>query len=159
MPLLDGLPVAQGRTDPERLRCRELVYTGVRRTPLCALLGSDGAAELFATTLDVYLILGWIAEDPADHNTADGRPATKAAAEARLARMICADLETSTGEDRKQLVNLALTMQFLALDSAMKTIFGRMREPPRMAITAGEGEFLIGPLLKQREREGFPPAR
>ena len=86
IPLLDGRPKPHGRTDRERLESGELVYTGVRRTPLCALAG--GAAELFATTLDVYLLLDWIAEDAADRNTADGRPATKAAAHARLARMM-----------------------------------------------------------------------
>src|SRR5579884_2539286 len=34
VPLLDGRPMPQGRTDSERLGCSELVYTGVRRTPL-----------------------------------------------------------------------------------------------------------------------------
>ena len=36
VPLQDGRPTPQGRTDPERMRSGELVYTGVRRTPLCA---------------------------------------------------------------------------------------------------------------------------
>src|SRR5262249_4761154 len=54
VPLCDGKPVPRGQSDPERLRCQELVYTGVRRTPVCALLGAKGAAEFFATTLDVY---------------------------------------------------------------------------------------------------------
>src|SRR5262249_28582161 len=49
VPLCDGRPVPRGRTDPERLGCGELLYTGVRRTPLCALLGATAAAELFAT--------------------------------------------------------------------------------------------------------------
>ncbi|MGH9675661.1 MAG: hydantoinase/oxoprolinase family protein, partial [Candidatus Acidiferrum sp.] len=39
IPLLDGSPVAHGRTDPERLKYHELVYTGAQRTPICALLG------------------------------------------------------------------------------------------------------------------------
>ena len=39
VPLLNGQPVPQGRTDPERLRSGELVYSGVRRTPLCATYG------------------------------------------------------------------------------------------------------------------------
>src|SRR5262249_24868818 len=56
VPLLDGRPVPQGRTDPERLDCGELVYTGIRRTPICALLGGNIAAEVFATTLDAYLV-------------------------------------------------------------------------------------------------------
>src|SRR5689334_4768543 len=38
VPLMDGRPVPRGRTDAQRLRCDELAYTGVIRTPLCALL-------------------------------------------------------------------------------------------------------------------------
>src|SRR5262249_41215090 len=99
VPLVNGRPVPKGRTDPERLRCSELTYLGVRRTPLCAIRG-DLAAELFATTQDLFLILGWLPEEPANLNTPDGRPATRAAAHARLARMLCADLETSTEKER-----------------------------------------------------------
>jgi uncharacterized hydantoinase/oxoprolinase family protein len=51
------------------------------------------AAELFATTRDVYLLLGHIPEKPDCLDTANGRPATIAAAHARLARMVCADAE------------------------------------------------------------------
>ena len=155
VPLLDGRPVPQGRTDPERLRCSELVYTGVRRTPLCAILGAEGPAELFATTLDVYLLLGSIAEDAADCNTADGRPATKAAAEARLARMLCADRETCTAKEREQLAQRVLLKQIYTLKWAVEDVAGRLPGPPRMVIAAGEGEFLIWPLLKQQE--AIPP--
>ena len=155
VPLLDGRPVPQGRTDPERLRCGELVYTGVRRTPLCALLGAEGPAELFATTLDAYLFLGSIAEDPTDCNTADGRPATKAAAEARLARMLCADLETSTPKERNELAHRVLLKQIYELKWAVERVAGRLPSPPRRVIASGEGEFLIRPLLKQQE--AIPP--
>ena len=61
IPLSAGIPVPAGLTDRERLISGELVYSGVRRTPLCALVRSlpyrgaecPVAAELFATTLDV----------------------------------------------------------------------------------------------------------
>jgi probable H4MPT-linked C1 transfer pathway protein len=94
VPIHDGLPIAEGKTDDERLRSWELVYTGVRRTPLCALMGWQGAAEFFATTLDAYLMLGLIPEDVSDCDTADGRPATKIHALARLCRMYGGDTET-----------------------------------------------------------------
>src|SRR5205085_10035094 len=87
IPIWNGVPCPAARTDWERLKSRELVYTGVRRTPVCALTDGDGAAELFATTLDVYLILGKIPEDSTNLDTADGRPATIDLAHARLARM------------------------------------------------------------------------
>ncbi len=141
IPLLDGTPIPFGRTDPERLRSGELVYTGVRRTPLCALL-PDAAAELFATTLDVFLLLGFIAEDPDDRHTADGRPATIAAAEARLARMLCADLETSTAAERKELARAAVARQGELLNRALDSVSSRLPSSPQTLILAGEGEFL-----------------
>ncbi len=93
IPILDGVPVPEGKTDYDRLFSHELVYTGVRRTPVCAVMLRFIAGELFATTLDAYLILGVIPEDPNDRDTADGRPATRKYAHARLARMYCADAE------------------------------------------------------------------
>ena len=35
VPMMESRPCPRGRTDPQRLRHRELVYTGVRRTPVC----------------------------------------------------------------------------------------------------------------------------
>jgi probable H4MPT-linked C1 transfer pathway protein len=142
VPLLDGRPVPRGRTDPERLSCGELVYTGVRRTPLCALLGWRGAAELFATTLDAYTLLGRTPEDPADCDTADGRPATRANAEARLARMICADLETSTPREREEVAQRAHLRQVMGLEGSIECVAGRLPQPPESVILSGAGEFL-----------------
>ena len=117
-------------------------------------MGTEGAAELFATTLDVYLLLGWIAEDSSDHNTADGRPATKAAAHARLARMLCADLETSTLVQRDKLVNRLLLKQVYTLKWVLEQVVANRNELPRTVVVAGEGEFLVLPVLKQQE--AFP---
>jgi probable H4MPT-linked C1 transfer pathway protein len=149
VPLRDGKPTPLGRTDPERLRLGELVYTGVRRTPLCAILQASGAAEFFATTLDAYLILGAIEENENDRDTADSRPASKVAAHARLARMLCADLETSTEQQRLELARLAYTLQQDSITSAMKRVIESMGRPPSTYVLAGCGEFLglqlIGP--------------
>jgi hypothetical protein len=142
VPLFDGQPIPQGRSDPERLRCHELVYTGVRRTPLCALLGGEGAAELFATTLDVYLILECLPERPTDRNTADGRPARKVHAHARLARMLCADLDTSTEEERIALAERVLSRQMQLIQQAVTHVMARLPKLPLTLLFAGEGEFL-----------------
>jgi (4-(4-[2-(gamma-L-glutamylamino)ethyl]phenoxymethyl)furan-2-yl)methanamine synthase len=111
IPLLNGIPAPHGFTDLQRLAYSELVYTGVRRTPVCAImhhvplldesqtnnidtadtLPIPVAAELFATSLDVHLINEDIAADPQDCNTADGRPATREAAMNRLAQVVCCD--------------------------------------------------------------------
>src|SRR5262249_32760239 len=109
VPLVAGRPAPSTLTDRHPLRAGALVYAGVRRTPLCALMGppwagASLAAEFFATTLDVYLILGLVREDASDHDTADGRPATRFHALARLARMQCADADSC---DAQELVSLA----------------------------------------------------
>jgi probable H4MPT-linked C1 transfer pathway protein len=147
VPLRDGKPDPLGKTDPERLRCRELVYTGARRTPIAALLGSPVAAELFATTLDAYLVLGDVPEDPADTDTADGRAATRALAHARLARMICADLETSTAEERLELASHTVARQVELIAAAMRHVAARFPAPPATVILAGSGEHVAAKAL------------
>lgn len=148
VPLQNGKPSPRGRADPERLRSHELVYTGVRRTPLCALLGPRGAAELFATTLDAYLVLGAIAEDAANHATADGRPATKAAAHARLARMKCADLETSTEPERLELARLVRHFQKMRISVAMAQVMANMPGLPTTILVAGSGAFIAPAIIE-----------
>jgi probable H4MPT-linked C1 transfer pathway protein len=143
IPLRDGKPVPAGRTDHQRLVGGELVYTGVRRTPLCALLGRLGAAELFATTLDVYLVLGTVPEDPTDHGTADGRPATCAAARARLGRMLCADIETCTPDAIDRLARLARFRQREQIEWGLRLVLERQLARPQTVILAGSGEFLM----------------
>ncbi len=159
IPLLDGVPVARGKTDYERMTTFELIYTGVRRTPLCAILGFNGAAEFFATTLDVYLLLGQIAENPADTDTADGRPATRPYAFARMCRMLGGDAETmsadviqsvaegiaeqqrnqiTTGVDRATYHLEALTGEVNRLESLSEET-----EPLPTIIASGSGEFLV----------------
>jgi probable H4MPT-linked C1 transfer pathway protein len=154
--MLDGVPVPNARRDPERLTAGELVYTGVRRTPLCALLGTGGAAEFFATTHDVYLLLESIPEDAADTDTADGRPATRDGAHGRLARMLCGDAETITRSATLALAKRLSLIQKQAIDRAAR------RHEFRTLILSGIGEFLArevfadfaGPIISLTERLG-----
>lgn len=161
IPMLDGRPVARGRTDPERLRHYELVYTGVRRTPVMALMESRVAAEVFATTLDVYLWLGMIPETFEDSETADGRPATQAQAFNRLCRMVCGDRDCITVEDIDRLANEAMQRQVRTIAMAYHRVGeaigiqlakeGRhqSREPLRIPIISGSGEFLLRHAFQQ----------
>jgi probable H4MPT-linked C1 transfer pathway protein len=142
VPLHEGRPVPRARLDWERLRTRELVYTGVRRTPLCALLGPAVAAELFATTLDAYLLLGDLDEDAHDTDTADGRPATRTAARARLARMLCADAESLPEADCRALAETACHQQVRVLRRAVDAVAATLPRPPLAVVLAGSGEFL-----------------
>jgi len=150
VPIASGRPVPKGATDTERLRSFELVYAGVRRTPLCAVLGSGVAAELFAMTLDVFLVLGGIAEDAADRNTADGRPAILTAAHARLARMLCADPETLDHQETTKLAQRALLRQVYQLTMAFDHVLHGLPGPADTVVVAGEGEFLARLVLNQQ---------
>jgi probable H4MPT-linked C1 transfer pathway protein len=147
IPLHDGRPIPRGRTDPERLAYRELVYTGVQRTPVCALLSGEGAAELFATTRDVYLLLGQVPPDANDRHTADGRPATIEAAHARLARMICADSETCLPQVTRNLAQEVFHRQRTLLRSAVVHVSAQLPSPPRTIVISGSGEFLARQLM------------
>ena len=155
VPLLDGRPVPRGRTDTQRLETNELAYTGVIRTPLCAILATRGAAEFFATTRDIYLLLGKLPEDASDCDTADGRPATRAAAEARIARMIGADLETSTAEQRQKVVNFVLLRQVMHVSGCIEVVAQQLPCCPETIILSGIGEFLAHVALL--EQKSIPP--
>jgi probable H4MPT-linked C1 transfer pathway protein len=146
IPLHGGKPVPRGLTDAERLGSGELVYTGVRRTPVCALLRGGVAAEVFATTLDVYLLLGRAAEDDGN-DTADGRPATRPCARARLARMLGGDAETCARAEVGLLAARAARAQERLVREAFRRVVRRLKGPPRAVVLAGSGEFLARRVL------------
>ena len=99
IPIRPGMVATESRTDFDRLLAGELVYLGGGRTPVCSLIDTAPyrghrvpvMREVFATTDDCALVLGWTAEDPADRMTSDSMPRTEAAAVNRLARMIGLD--------------------------------------------------------------------
>jgi probable H4MPT-linked C1 transfer pathway protein len=141
IPFFQGKPQPLGLTDPERLRSRELVYTGTRRTPVCTLLGLEGAAEFFASTEDVYLILGHLNEQPLDRRTADARPATVECAHSRLARMLCADRETCSAEIQV-LAEEVRDRQLEGIRQGLRKVAAHLPQPPEAVVIAGSGEFL-----------------
>ena len=160
IPLLAGVPVSHGLTDRERLQSGELVYSGVRRTPLCAIAHSvpfrSGhcplAAEFFATTLDVYLTLGEIPENPDDCSTANGKPATRAAAHDRLARAICCDRTEFTTDDARTMVRFLADVQKQQLRGATDRVLGRMEAECRSVLLSGSGEFLAEQIVREHPR-------
>jgi probable H4MPT-linked C1 transfer pathway protein len=150
VPLVDGRPHTAGLTDTERLLAGELLYTGVERSPVCAVVqhlpyrqqSCPVAQELFATTLDAYLTLSELPEEPDNRNTADGRPATRDAARARLARMICTDTSTFDMADALAAAHAIHRQQVASLAVAMTQVAARLQPPPENIILSGAGEFL-----------------
>ena len=155
---LEGEPSAAGRTDSDRLISGELVYTGVVRSPICAVVQRlplygrlcGVAQELFATTRDAYLLLDRLPEEAADFDTADGRPTTKEFALERLARMVCADRESFDLGDAKQVAIAVLEAQVRQISAAVDRVVQRLGGKPDMFVVCGQGEFLAREVLKQR---------
>ena len=157
IPLGTSGPQSIGLTDPERLVARELVYTGVERSPICAVVdvlswrGEECpiAQELFATTVDAYLLLGEIPEDADCAATADGRPRTVENAHGRLARAVCADTSLFSFEDARRAAHRVRQAQVAGIASAIGRVCSRMVTDPTTIVISGQGEFLArGALAK-----------
>jgi len=150
IPLAAGRVAARGRTDLDRLKNGELVYAGVGRTPVCAIatelpfqgVATGLAAEFFATTRDVYQILGDLPPEPDDWATADGRPATRERAIERLARMVCADREGCSAEDVESLARAFDDRLRERLVDAARRACEATIGTPEVAVVSGSGEFL-----------------
>lgn len=156
IPIRQGQPAAQGRTDTERLLHGELVYTGATRTPvgmLASALPWRGelcpiAREVFATTLDAHVLLGNIPADPSNTKTADGRPATRIAARCRLARMVGADCTTFDDADALACATVIAATQQRMIAAAVTRVTGKLGSL-QTAVLSGEGEFLAEQALDE----------
>ncbi len=162
IPLIDGRPVSQGLTDVERFLHGELLYTGATRTPLFALAHSvplrgghcPMAAELFATTLDVNLILGLIAEDDGNNETANGRSATVENATNRLTRMLCCDRTELTDAEIHDMAEFLHDVQQQRIRGCVDKVRLRLPNPrtslPHVLIS-GSGSFLAESVVSNHE--------
>lgn len=155
IPLKNGLPVSEGLTDVERLLSGELVYTGGRRTPLAMLekhvplrgQNCPLAAEYFATTADLYLLLEEVPESPEDVDTADGRPATRANAFARIARSVCCDITELSETEAIEMAGWLATRQQAQITEALNQVLSRMDDLPQTVLISGSSVFLAEKLV------------
>ncbi|MHC1610567.1 MAG: hydantoinase/oxoprolinase family protein [Candidatus Methanospirareceae archaeon] len=157
IPIVDG-EIKARRRDLERLKTGELIYSGVLRTNIAALLkkveiGEKGeecglSSELFAITADAYLVLGDITE--ADYGCEspnsyafegrDNEEKSRVSAMRRLSRVVCSDLE-ELGEDGA--VKIAEQVKRAQVEELSASI-ERMKEKYgiKMVVAAGIGEFI-----------------
>ena len=149
IPIAGGRVAARGRTDHERLREGELVYTGALRTPVEAIaheVALHGApvgvsAEGFALAGDVHLWLGSLAPEDYTVPTPDGRPATREFAGERLARVICADRELLDEAAIEAIARSLADAQVARVSAAVERV---ARRHPRVAyaVVTGLGDFI-----------------
>jgi probable H4MPT-linked C1 transfer pathway protein len=149
IPIVGGVVVAKGRTDPERLASAELVYTGALRTPTEAVApdvpfrgeSAGVSAEGFAIMGDVHLWLEALAPEDYTVPTPDGRPATRAQAGERLARVVCGDREMLADDEIDALALSLAEAQTARVATAIRRVHGRHPEIT-IAVVAGLGDFI-----------------
>ena len=140
-----------GKTDLERLAKKQLVYTGLLRTPISAIVHEIPfrnklvgiASEVFAISADVYNILG---QCKYTCDTPDGKGKTVKDSLRRLARQLCADLE-EIGEDElrricihirdSQVEKISHSLQEVSHECGLDTVYlcGVGKEIASMACT------------------------
>ena len=151
IPIVGGRVAGRGQTDTERLTMGELVYTGVLRTPVSAILRSVPvggrecrvAAEHFAVSADAYLWLRRIEESEYTCETPDGKGRSRLESGTRLARMVCADLEILDEDDITPIAQRVTEAQVRQIVDGVKQVMRRLRPAvPSTAVLAGRGAFL-----------------
>jgi hypothetical protein len=163
LPIENGRVVARGATDTERLLSGELVYSGVRHTPLAALVrelpwrgrSCPVAADCFSTTADVYVLLGGLPEQEVSSATPDGRPLTRRFAQARLARMICAESSTFGESDALVAAEAVCSAQLAQIQDAAERVASKLEQPVECFLISGIGEFLARRMIG----ENWPTGR
>jgi len=160
----DGGVASQSRSDHDRLRRGELVYSGVVRTPLCALarrVPFRGAevnimAEWFATTADVYRLTGEL--DPAhdQHPSADAQAKDLPGSRQRLARMIGLDARDASEDDWLVLARHWRSLQIDEIAQQLGQLMSQVAKghgpwdqgsTPWIAVSAGCGSFLVDEVI------------
>jgi probable H4MPT-linked C1 transfer pathway protein len=158
IPLKDGVVATRGYTDSERLAERELIYTGVVRTPVMAfsrIAPFDGkaqgiVAERFSTMADVYRLIAELPEDADPYPTPDLKGKSKAESATRLARLLGRDTSDASLETWVDLAAFFARLQVSELIDAARTLANREAlAPDAPVIGAGCGRFLTRRLASE----------
>ena len=147
IPLKDGVLVARGRTDPDRLVTGELVYTGLLRTRADALVRHvpwkggriPVAPDDFALVADAHLWQGTITPEDCTQPMADGGPPTREASGDRLARLVCADRTMASAQDIDLIAGAIVEAQLECIARGIMQVGGEFPGTTR-AIVLGQGE-------------------
>jgi len=160
----DGRVASESHSDHDRLRRGELVYSGVVRTPLCALARRvpfrdaevNVMAEWFATTADVYRLTGEL--DPAhdQHPSADAQAKDLPGSRQRLARMIGLDARDASDDDWVALARHWRALQINEIAQQLGQLMEQVAKghgpwdqgsTPWIAVSAGCGSFLVNDVM------------
>jgi probable H4MPT-linked C1 transfer pathway protein len=150
VPLAGRRPAPLAGDDAGRMASGELVYTGMERTPLAAIVRTlphrgrsrPLASERFAESRDVWLLLGGIAEDPACRDTADGGPLTGEAARIRLARTMLVEPAEFSAADAVAAATRCALVQARTIARGLAAVAGACGWTPTSVVLSGHGDLL-----------------
>jgi len=164
IPILNSIPRTKGKTDVERLINHELIYTGGLRATIPSIThfvpykGKNVriSFEKFALNSDVHRILNNISQEEYINDTADGRSKSLEDCYARLARILCMDLEMVTKEDlniiAKYIYDKQLELVSTEIQEFMKELIVRLpefKQNPQFVITGFSAHFLVRRALEK----------
>lgn len=155
IPIRDRRPAPRAFDDVGRMAVGELVYTGIERTPVAAIVRSlphrgirrPVASELFARSQDAWLMLGGLPEEPSCTDTADGSPATREASRIRLARTMLLDPEAFTADDARVAAAGIAAAQTRRVVRATQQVAREIGWRPTGIVISGHGHPLASRVL------------
>jgi probable H4MPT-linked C1 transfer pathway protein len=144
------MPRPLAADDAGRMATGELVYTGIERTPVAAIVRSlphagsrrPISSERFADARDAWLLAGGLAEEPDSCDTADGRPATRAAARLRLARMLLVESAAFSSAAAALAARWIVTAQSRQVARACSRVSRSHGWQPTSVVLSGHGTAL-----------------
>jgi len=144
----NGEVLAQGFSDYQRLISQELIYTGIVRTPVMAVVQTvldneknvGVMAEYFATMADVYRVTGELLEHCDQNPTADGAEKTLEASARRLVRMVGDDFNI---EELSRWQAIAKNIRQQQLNRIQASCELLLQNHKLQLVGAGVGRFLV----------------
>jgi probable H4MPT-linked C1 transfer pathway protein len=135
IPIVDGNIAIDAATDSQRMQCGALVYTGIERSNVAAIVqrvplyGSlcPVMNESFAASRDVHIWLGDMPEYHADRDTSDGQPANRLGARHRIARVVGEDGSTLADADIDAIASYIRNEQANLISRAMQQVCSMSR--------------------------------
>jgi len=158
IPIINSFPNTQGKDDTTRIVNHELIYTGGLRATIPSIThfvpfrGNNVRVsfEKFALVSDVHRILNNITDDEYINDTADHRSISLEDCYARLARMICSDLDLISKKELNEIAQFIYEKQLELISSEielfMEDLVKRLPEfeyNPQFIVTGLCANFLI----------------
>jgi len=153
IPLIDNVAVPTEFDDFGRQTSRELLYTGAIRTPLIAISQQapfNGrlmslAAEVFATSGDVWCLLEELDPDTIQDDSADGQPWDSKSCASRIARLLGTDALEAEQQQWSQLAQWFAEQQCHQITEAILHVLSAHAKLSVNAplIGAGVGRFIV----------------